>query len=127
MNKVLRYSLIFVFLVSFFNCKKSNETVPNVYVDLYVYTTDPAFSPLNAIGGYQYFNGGSNGLVVYRKSQNEFMAYDRHCTYKVADKNQVAVDNSGLIAVDSKCGSKFLLTDGSPSSGSASVPLKRYQ
>lgn len=128
MNKVVKYySIIFFILISFSECKKDKEQVPNVYVDRLVYTTDPAFSPLNAISGWQYFDGGSNGIVVFRKSQNEFMAYDRHCTYKVSEKNQVRVDASGLMVVDIKCNSKFLLTDGSPNSGPASVPLKRYQ
>ena len=128
MNKVLKYySIISFLLLVFGECKKEKETVPNVYVDKYLFATDPAFSPLNAVSGYAYVDGGSNGILVYRKSQNEFLAYDRHCTYKVAEKNQVVVDASGLIAVDSKCNSKFLITDGSPNSGPAVNPLKRYQ
>ncbi len=127
MNKLVKYYSILFFAFLFSHCKKSSDAVPNVAVDLYVYATDPAFAPLNAVNGSQYFTGGSNGIVVFRKSQTEFMAYDRQCTYRVADKYQVTVDNSGLIAVDSKCSSKFLLTDGSPNSGPASVPLKRYQ
>ena len=128
MNKVVKYySILFFALLSFSECKKDKDEVPNVYTDLYIYTTDPAFSPLNAISGSQYFSGGSNGIVVFRKSQNEFMAYDRHCPYKTSEKNQVSVDASTLIVVDSKCNSKFLLTDGSPNSGPSSAPLKRYQ
>jgi nitrite reductase/ring-hydroxylating ferredoxin subunit len=101
--------------------------VPDVYVDLYVSATDPAFSPLNATNGYQYFSGGSKGILVFRKSQSEFMAYDRHCTYNVSDGNIIEVDASGIIAIDKTCSSKFLLTDGSVNQGPASVPLKRYQ
>ncbi|MBI3501437.1 MAG: hypothetical protein HY063_06545 [Bacteroidetes bacterium] len=129
MNKVVKYySIVFMALVSFCGCKKKdNDRVPNVYVDIYVYATDPNFSPLNAVNGYQYFSGGSKGIIAFRKSQNEIMAYDRHCTYQVSDGNAASVDASGLIAVDGVCGSKFLLTDGSVNAGPASVPLKRYQ
>lgn len=129
MNNINKYiCYLFFLLISFSGCKKDNEQIPDVYVDLYIYTTDPAFANLNAIGGYQYFSGGSKGILVYRKSQNEFMAYDRHCPYKVSDGNIVTVDaNSGLLAVDSKCGSKFLITDGSVNQGPAVNPLKRYQ
>ena len=130
MNKVVKYYSIIFFLscfVSIAGCKKDKDQVPEVYVDVYIYTTDPAFAPLNATSGYQYFSGGSRGILVFRKSQSEFMAYDRHCTYNVSEGNTVAVDASGLIAVDNKCNSKFLLTDGSQNSGPASNPLKHYQ
>lgn len=131
MNEVFGYKkisvVIFLFL-TIIGCKKdANNVVPNVYVDIYLSHSDPAFSPINAPGGWIYLSGGVKGIVVYRKSQTEFMAYDRECTYKVSEGNQVAVDNSNLIAVDSKCGSKFLLTDGSVNTGPASVPLKHYQ
>ncbi len=119
--------LIFFLMLSFAGCKKDKDEIPNVYVDIYLYTIDPAFSPLNAISGYTTVAGGSNGILIFRKSQNEFMAYDRHCPYNTSEKNQVTVDVSGLIAVDSKCNSKFLITDGSPNSGPAANPLKRYQ
>lgn len=130
MNKVFRYILCyataFAFL-SFGGCKKDNNAVPVVYTDVFLYTTDPAFAPLNATSGYIYVTGGSKGIIVYRKSQTEFMAYDRHCPYKVADGNVVTVDASGLIATDAVCGSKFLITDGSPNQGPAINSLKQYQ
>ncbi|MEK6615635.1 MAG: hypothetical protein AABZ32_05930 [Bacteroidota bacterium] len=130
MNKVFTYkihSIVFLLLISFLGCKKDKNEIPDVYVDIYLSTTDPAFSPLNAISGYTYISGGSKGILIFRKSQNEFMAYDRHCTYNVKEENQIAVDVSGLLAVDSKCNSKFLVMDGSPNSGPAANPLKYYQ
>lgn len=130
MNKVFRYGFLFsipTLLVAGYGCNKESNTVPVVYTDIYLYTTDPAFSPLNAIGGYAYLAGGSKGIIVYRKSQTEFMAYDRHCTYNVANGDVVAVDPSGLLAADAACKSRFLLTDGSPNSGPAVNLLKHYQ
>ena len=130
MNKVFKYpfycTTVFL-LFAFLSCKKDANEIPEVYVDLYLYTTDPAFSPLNATSGYAYVTGGSKGILIFRKSQNEFMAYDRHCSYKVPDGNFVTVDASGLIAEDAACGSKFLITDGSPNQGPALNPLKQYQ
>ncbi len=130
MNKVLKINssvIILLAALAVFSCKKSTDYVPNVYVDIYLYTSDPAFSPLNAVGGYAYLSGGSKGIVVYRKSQTEFMAYDRCCTYNVANRNIIAVDASGLIAADAVCGSKFLITDGSVNHGPAANLLKIYQ
>lgn len=130
MNKVLKYHFGFasVFLfITFFSCKKDANEVPQVYVDIYLYTTDPAFSPLNATSGYTYVAGGSKGILIFRKSQNEFMAYDRHCTYNVAEGNMVTVDVSGLLAEDPVCASKFRVTDGFPNEGPAVNGLKQYQ
>ena len=130
MNKVFRYIIISAASLLFLcglGCKKESNTVPVVYTDIYLYATDPAFSPLNAIGGYAYVAGGSKGIIIYRKSQTEFMAYDRHCTYNVANGDVVAVDPSGLLATDAACKSRFLITDGSPNSGPAVNFLKRYQ
>lgn len=134
MNKVVKYcSIVFLLLLlsgiggGFSGCKKDKDEVPYVYVDIYLYTTDPAFSPLNAVSGSTTISGGSKGIIIFRKSQTEFMVYDRHCTYKVADGNSVAVDASGLLAADAVCSSKFLITDGSPNSGPAVNSLKRYQ
>ena len=122
--------IIVLVLFSLFGCKKSTDYVPNVAVNIYLYSTEPAFTQLNVTGGYTYLSGGSKCIVVFCKSQSptyEFMAYDRHCTYKVADGNTVSVDASGLIATDAACGSQFLLTDGSVNKGPASNLLKRYQ
>ena len=132
MNKVFTYKIHFVvllLLISLLGCKKDKNEIPDVHVDIYLYTTDPAFSPLNATSGYTYLAGGSKGIIVFRKSLSpaEFMAYDRHCTYNISEGNQIAVDASGLLVEDSKCGSKFLITDGSVNQGPAVNSLKFYQ
>jgi nitrite reductase/ring-hydroxylating ferredoxin subunit len=130
MNKVFKcffYCTALILFASFIGCKKDNNAVPVVYTDVYLYTTDPAFSPLNSISGYAYVAGGSKGIIVFRKSQTEFMAYDRHCPYQVDKGNMVTVDASGLLAADAACGSKFLMTDGSPNQGPAVNSLKLYQ
>lgn len=130
MNKFFRCPIRFIvsiFILLLLNCKKDTDEIPDVYVDVYLYTTDPAFSPLNATSGYTYVAGGSKGIIIFRKSQAEFMAYDRHCTYKVSDGNMVTADASGLLLEDATCGSKFLMTDGSPNHGPALNVLKQYQ
>jgi nitrite reductase/ring-hydroxylating ferredoxin subunit len=130
MNKGFKINssvIIFLAVFSLLSCKKSNDYVPSVSVNIYLYTSDPLFAPLNATSGYTYLVGGVGGILVYRKSQTEFMAYDRCCTYNVSDRNVIAVDASGLIAADAVCGSKFLITDGSVNHGPAVNLLKRYQ
>jgi nitrite reductase/ring-hydroxylating ferredoxin subunit len=125
-SKLLFFSILFLlFLQS--GCKKDDDLVPNVPVSISIYTTDPQFNDLNAVGGWIYLTGGSRGIVVYRFSMDEFMAYDRHCTYTPKESCAlISVDQSGVIAKDDCCGSQFLLTDGTVLEGPASRPLKQY-
>jgi hypothetical protein len=112
------------------SCRKEKaQGVPLVAVDIRLYSTDPSFVPLNPVGGWAYVSGGNRGIVIYRRSQTDFMAFDRTCTYNPADDNElIKVDpNNNVIAVDAHCGSKFLITDGSVNQGPATLPLKSYQ
>ena len=128
---ILKYSiaLLFVFLVVFNSCRKNNnsERVPYYVVNFSFSLSDPQYNKLNAPGAWIYVTGGSKGLIIYRKSNDEFMAYDRHCTYKVEDLCRVNVNSSQIVAVDSCCGSQFVLTDGSIIKGPASIPLNTYR
>lgn len=110
-------------------CNKDKQKIPYVYVDFYINTTDPNFSALNAVGGYVYVTGGSKGIIVYRRSSNEFMAYERHCPYDPdASCSRLDVQSSGLLVEDACCNSVYLMTDGSPSSGpgTAGDPMLQY-
>ena len=99
-----------------------------MYVNFYVNTTDPGFIDLNGVGGWVYVTGGSKGIIIYRKSVTEFMAFDRHCPYHPSDAcSRCEVDTTNnLFVFDNCCGSKFLITDGSVQQGPAYVPLKSY-
>ena len=128
-SKILFFSLVFFIAGCIFSCKKdTRDVVPNAYVNLFIDTTYPEFVNLNAVGGWVYITGGSRGIVVYRNSIEEFMAYDRHCTYEPSNScARIEVEQSNITTVDSCCGSKFVLTDGSVINGPASMPLKQYQ
>lgn len=125
MRKLFKYILPFLLVVT--ACRKDDNTIPNVSVDIYIYTTDPNFVNLNAVGGWVYVTGGSRGILVYRSSNSEFKAYDRHCPYQPDNTcGRVEVDSSNIQAIDNCCGSKFLLTSGDVTQGPAGVPLKQY-
>ena len=125
-TSVLLLSTLFV--IFFYSCKKDkNNGVPIVSVDIYLYTTNPSFINLNAVGGWVYINGGVRGILVYRKSISEFMAYDRNCTYNSNDVcATVYVDATNIIATDTCCNSKFSIVDGTVLQAPAGVPLKSY-
>jgi nitrite reductase/ring-hydroxylating ferredoxin subunit len=125
MLKLIKYIIPLLLLIT--SCKKDDTGIPYVRVDIYIYTTDPNFVNLNAVGGWVYITGGSRGIIVYRSSNTEFKAYDRHCPYKPEDAcGRVEVDSSNIQVVDPCCGSKFLLPDGGVTQGPAGMPLKSY-
>ncbi len=107
----------------------SLEQVPVVPVDIQISLDLPLYMPLQNPGSWVYLNGGSEGIVVYRVSVNEFSAFDRHCTFQVAERCRLDVDEeTNLTVVDrSCCESTFNLFDGTPLGGPARRPLRRYQ
>ncbi|NQX98665.1 MAG: hypothetical protein HRT73_12420, partial [Flavobacteriales bacterium] len=70
---------IIIISLSYFSCSKDkNSNIPLVRVDITIHTNDPAFNTISVPGTWMYVNGGSRGLIIYRISNEEFKAYDRH-------------------------------------------------
>lgn len=122
-------SLCLLLLVSL-SCDKDEDrdAIPYIYVnfDIYPNSLPSDFIP---IGGYSYRTGGYKGIIIYRPQEDEFMAYERACPHDpLAEGARVYVESNSIIAVDSVCGSRFLLTDGSPlKEGPATIGLKQYR
>lgn len=109
-------------------CRKTQPGgVPLVPVDININVNNPAYADLAVPGGWLYLTGGSLGIIVYRRTNTEFAAMDRHCPYQPNELCRVFVDESEVIARDSLCcGSAFLITDGSVTQGPAALNLQRY-
>ncbi len=117
-------------ILSHSSCTKDDESenFPNVSVNLTIYPGTGSYYALGAVGGSMTLNGGVNGLIIYRRSLNEFMVFDRACTYapnNPCEKIELE-DAGGFTAKDSCCGSIFLLSTGENWSGPAPYGLKRY-
>lgn len=133
MRSIKIFILIGLLLIPVFihqSCKKDNkeDLVPYAVVDFYINTTSTQYLELHTVGGWVNVTGGVRGIILYRKSVDEYMAFERNCTYQPSNScARVSVDNTNLIAVDSCCGSKFLMTDGSVLQSPAVYPLKQYR
>jgi nitrite reductase/ring-hydroxylating ferredoxin subunit len=120
--------VIFFTTIAFACKKRKNTVIPYVPVNIYIYPSDPNFNKLNTPGGWAYLNGGSRGIIVYRRSNEEFVAYDRHCTYDTENAcGKIEVTSTQITAIDRCCMSEFVLTDGSVVKSPASLPLQAYQ
>ncbi len=119
--------ILFFIACSASGCKKDKSEVPNTQVDIYVYTSSPQYNHLNTPGNWAYVTGGVRGIIVYRRSIEEFKAYDRSCTYQPANSCEiVSIDSTNIFAVDACCGSKFQIIDNTVVNGPASQPLREY-
>ncbi|MDO9510546.1 MAG: hypothetical protein Q7J34_02195 [Bacteroidales bacterium] len=128
-NIKLGVILFFILFVLPFGCSDSEDSpIPTVYVNFTINPASIQYNNLNIPGNYATLNGGYRGIIVFHFIQDQYIAYERTCTFDSEKAcSKLIVDNSGLIAEDTCCGSKFLLTDGSPLEGSpATRALKRY-
>ena len=93
------------------SCRKENDSqIPNVPVNLTLYLSLPEYSALNSVGNSITINGGYKGIIVYRKSIDDFAAYDRACPYDPTASGSILNVDSSLVQVkDDKCGSRFSL------------------
>jgi len=127
MVKKCRLLCILIFLFILGCTDEENNNIPFAEVNQQISLNDPAFNNLQTVGGWVMIGGGSRGIILYRLSQTEIKAYDRHCTYQPSNVCAlVSVDANNFTATDPCCGSSFLLTNGDVSNPPASIPLKQY-
>lgn len=107
----------------FTSCIKESDT-PIGYVNFTIDPNSTFYYNLNNVGGYEYFIGGYKGVVIFRFSLTEFLAYERACPH--CHEVAVEVNKSGLILECPQCGSQFVYTDGSPVKGPSVSVLRHY-
>jgi nitrite reductase/ring-hydroxylating ferredoxin subunit len=126
---VITVLLSFILISAISSCKKneSNSGVPYVPVNITININLPAYNALAVTGGWETVSGGSRGILIYRASPTEFVAYDRHCPYQSEKLCAVTMDSTNIIATDIDCcNTSYLLTNGSVTQGPGSLPLQAY-
>jgi hypothetical protein len=124
--RFLSILLLHLFLTG---CKKNNvNPVPNIPFDILVDINLPSYNSLNGVGGWCYVNGGSRGIIVYRRTIDEFIAFDRNSP---VDPNGTCPsplfpDQDNFLQLNDTCNNAtFSLYDGMPISNS-SFGLRQY-
>lgn len=130
---MFRKSLVFMIgsaVLLLYACKKDENRggVPYVEVNYAIRLTDPEFIRLTTVGNWEYLTGGSRGLLIYRVSSEEFVAFDRHCPYDPVEVcSQLDVDATNVRVNDYDCcGSVYSIVNGSVLSGPSVWPMKQY-
>lgn len=122
--------LLFVLVtLGFFACGKNNQNpVPNIPLDITIDISLPSYIALQGVSGYTYVNGGSRGIIVYRKSIDEFVAFDRHSPMDPEGTCPLPLypDFNNFLELKDSCNNAvFSLYDGSPVSNSQ-FGLRQY-
>jgi nitrite reductase/ring-hydroxylating ferredoxin subunit len=124
MKKLIGFLFILVVGIS---CAKEEDLVPDYPVNFSAPLTDPRLSRLSTAGGAVSLTGhGVAGLIIYRRADNAYVAYDRCSTVNPDQKNAIELDDPTLTATDQVSGAKYSLYDGSPVKAPAKTYLKKY-
>ncbi len=101
--------------------------IPPAYVNESINLNLFEYQKLQNDGGHVYIDAGVRGIILYRKTVNDFIAFERNCTFQPLDScATVEVDNSSFFMIDPCCSSTFDF-EGNPTGGPAEWPLKRYR
>lgn len=127
--------LVLIFILSACRKEEINPNDPKAYINFTIDPNGTFYQELNTVGGWMYVTADppSRGIIVYRMTQNEFLAYDRmppnepnrccegnECTrLVVGDYYPMAYDECNDIS--------YLLLNGSIVEGDGKWPLIQYQ
>jgi len=112
------------------SCGKENTRpeIPVVPVSFVIDPNTTEYLEISHIGGWIYLTGGYNGILIYRSSQTDFVAFERACPWDWEQANaRVSVEESGITCACPICSSKFIMTDGTPFEGPSQIVLKQYE
>lgn len=124
---MVRMLLLISAILLLFSCDDNDNYIPETYVNFSILASE-----IGGVGNGIYTNDvyGVNGIIIYHKDINQFIAYERTCSYDPSASCAIVEMNdiyNPTLLVDSCCGSKFLIEDGTPFDGPALLPLKQYQ
>jgi hypothetical protein len=128
--KYLTGIIVLVFLIA---CKKKKQQpepypVPNVPVSVLIYPNDATNFKIQAVGGWMYVNGaGYQGLIIYRKTLEEFVAVERASPENPnSAASAVKVQSDNFTLRDTVKNARWQIVDGAVMNSSSKWPLRLY-
>jgi hypothetical protein len=117
--------------------KDDGDRQPLPPMDLTIDPNSTIYQEINVVGGWLYLGeedgaeSPSRGVIVYRLSTDEFIAFERTPPFKpdsccTTACTRLIVDNYFPYIMDTCTSSKYLILDGSPVSGPSSMTLGIY-
>jgi len=124
----IKLTYLFI-LISLLSCSKDNiDRIPEVFVSYKITLQEFNIKSTNGllIVNNQ-ANAGVAGLIIYKRADGTFVAYDRCSSVNPQKRCAVVPDDPNLTATDPCSGAKFSLFDGSPVKAPAQRSLKQYR
>lgn len=121
----------FFLIVAFASCNNDGDDSQNLIdnlgvVDLTIDLSDPDNQVLMRNKGFKYFDGGRRGILVINRNFNEYVAFERNCTFQPNNEcASVSMHPSLEFLLDSCCSSRFNL-NGQAIEPPATDPLIQY-
>lgn len=118
---------IFLLWIVLISCdvEESPDQLPFVYVNIEINVNDLRYLDLHS-KGYIYLQGGLRGILLVKKTPNEYLAFERNCTFEYEKEcSVVEMHESGFYMLDPCCESTFDL-EGNPAGGPAQFNLRTY-
>ena len=114
-----------------FSCKEEVSPVsplPDVVVQEQVNLNSVLSQELNiGDGRFIYISGGIKGIIVYRKSADIYLAFERKSPYKIEDSCGIITVPSSRFYMEDTCHKCTFGWDGRPQSGPCRDILKQYK
>lgn len=121
MNKKIIIFLSLLLLI-FVGCNE--DTYDYGYVNFNIDPESTEYFNLNSGNrGWEYFEGGMRGVVIFRKNYGEYICFERSCTAKDCHGRLEVDESNNSIIYCPKCNSQYIYVDGSPIEGSSSNRL----
>lgn len=126
----MRIKLLYIFFsICLISCSKENiDRIPEVYVSYKITLQEFNIKSNNGLLLVNnQANAGVAGLIIYKRADGAFVAYDRCSSVNPQKRCAIVPDDPNLTATDPCSGAKFSLFDGSPVKAPAQRSLKQYR
>jgi nitrite reductase/ring-hydroxylating ferredoxin subunit len=126
-KQYLKILFLSILIFTIYQCDKEQERIPYVYVNIQKSIDDPELNAVLIPGNYVYLTGGVNGIILYRFSNDEFIAWERTCPYVPSDNCRISLDETDVFCACPCCESEYSIIDGTAVKGPSTYPLKSYK
>lgn len=131
-KKLMKNYLFFiVFIGLFLSCDSDdiddNTLLPNVNVNETIFLNNPEFTNLQVPGGWAYAQGGIGGIIIYRVSTNNYLAFERSAPHFTPQACSVMTVRNSIKMVCSCDNSEFSILDGSPLTEGVKYAARNYR
>ena len=124
--KILKKLILLIIL--FISACSNEHSFPNTDVYIVIPVTMPQYTNLSVVWGYEYLTGGLGGIIVVRGLDDNFIAYDRSCTFELNAECIISGKSTNGLTLNCGecCNSEFFVVDGSVIEGPANLALQKY-